>query len=82
MLEESARFFFLQLVLRSDVAEQFTVAAMLHNQEQSSWRFDNLVQLDDMGMPHNLENVDLATDSFHVVHVGYLAFLKNFDCNL
>ena len=55
---------------------------MLHDQEELIGSLNNLIQLDDVWMSHNLENVELTTDPLHIIHISYLALLKYLDCNL
>ena len=33
-------------------------------------------------MSNDLQDMDFTTDSFDIVHVGYLVFLENFDGDL
>ena len=47
-----------------------------------SRRFDNLVQLDHVGVSDYLQNVDFASDPLHVAFVFDLLLLENFDGNL
>ena len=82
LLEKSARLLLLQLIFGRDVAEQLAIAAVLHDEEEASWRLDDLVQLDDMRVAHYLQDVNLAADSLHIVHISYFVFLENFDSHL
>ena len=63
------------LLLLHDVVEQLTVGTVLHHQEQVLFSLNDLVKLDDVGMPHHLEDVDLSGDSFDIRNIHYLAFL-------
>ena len=55
---------------------------MFHYYEQPSGSLDDLVHLYNVRMANNLEDVELATNSFHISDFGDLVFLKNFDCDL
>lgn len=41
--------------------------------------FDDLVQLDDVGMPDQLQDVDFPRDTLHICHVNYLLFFQDLD---
>lgn len=43
-----------------DVVEELAVAHILHYQEQLLWCLDDLVQLDDVRVPDQLQDVDLS----------------------
>lgn len=58
------------------VFKQFTSPCILHHEIQLSLGFDDLVQLDHMGVPHNLQNVDFACNPLNVTHVSYLVLLE------
>ena len=51
---------------------------MFHDKEESVGGLNSLVQLDNVRVPHDLQNVDLSADSLHVVHVGDLALVEYF----
>jgi len=70
------------MILRCDIVEQLAIAAMLHNQKEPLRRFDDLIQLNDRRMPHDLQDVDFPRHSFNIINVVYLVFLQDFDCNL
>ena len=59
----------------NDVVEQFAVLHILHNQEKILGSLDDLVELDDVRVPHSLQDVDLPRHSLHVGHVHYTLLL-------
>ena len=82
LLEKTTGLFFFEFVLRGDVAEQFSIAAMLHDEEQAARSFDYLIKLDNVRMAHNFEDMDFAGNPLHIIHICYLVFLQNFNSNL
>ena len=70
------------LLLLYDVVEQLAIADILHHQEQLLRGFDDLVQLDDVGMPYELENVNLPTHPLHVNYVNDAILLEHLDSYL
>lgn len=81
LLCEPARLIFLKSLPFDDIIEELTTGSILHYQEKLPRCFDNLVELDYIGMPHNLQNVYFSCDSLHITLVLDLVFLKNFDSN-
>ena len=79
LLEETARLILLEPVLRGDVLEQFPVAAVLHYQEDPVRRLDYFVHLDDVRVPHDLQDVDLTRHSLDVVDVFDLPLVQDLD---
>ena len=67
--------------MSDNVVEQLSSIAVLHNHIELFLRLDNLIELDDIGMPHLLQNFNLSSDSFDIFLVMNLIFLKNFNCN-
>ena len=65
-----------------NIVEEFTILAVLHDEEELTLSLNDLVQLDDVGMPDLLEDLDLAADSLNVFLVFNSWFLKNLYCNL
>lgn len=55
---------------------------MFHDQKESIFSFYDFIKLNDMGMPHNPENMNLARHSLNIIHVVNLPFVKYFDGNL
>ena len=79
LLEETACFVFLQALALDDVVEELTAVCVLHDEEELSRRFNNLVKLYHVGVPNDLQNVDLASDSLYVGLVFNLVFLQDLD---
>lgn len=65
----------------SDVIEQFTATAVLHDQKQVFWGLDYFVELDQVRMTDQFQNVDLPADSFNVADVCDLLFLQYLYCH-
>lgn len=72
LLEEPARLFLFQLILRSDVAEELAIAAVLHDEEETIGCFNDFVELDDVWVSNDFQDVQLTGDSLHIVHVSDL----------
>lgn len=69
-----------------DIVEQLPLLDVLHDQEQVLGGFDDLhsshsylVQLDDVGVPNQLENVDLTGYSFDICHVNNPLLFEDLD---
>lgn len=67
------------LFIFDDMVEEFAVGSVLHDQQQVLGRFDQLVQLDDVGMAHQFQNVDLAGDALDVGSVDYARLVEDFN---
>ena len=65
-----------------DVVEELPALHVLHDEEELLGGFDYLVELDDAGVPYELEYVNFSGDSFHVSHIHYLILLEDFHCHL
>ena len=74
LLEEFACLLLLQFLLLHDIVEQLTAADVLHDEKELLGCFDNLKQLDDVGMADQFEDVDFASDSLHVGFFRYFPF--------
>ena len=70
------------MVLRCDIVEQLSVAAVLHNQEKPILRLYNLIQLTNRWMPHYPENVNFPGHSLNVIHIVYLPLVEDLDGHL
>ena len=81
LLKELAGFLLGYTRLLDDVVEEFTTACKLHDQVELARSLNDLVKLNDIGMPDQLENVDLARDSFDISHVTNSILLQNLDRN-
>ena len=81
LLEECTCFWLFKFFLFDDVLKQLPLTDILHDQEQLFGCFDDLIQLDDVGMANLLEDADLSGDSFNIRNISYFAFFKNFNCN-
>lgn len=79
LLEYSAGIPFVHPLLLHDVVEQFPALHVLHHQEEMFGRFDDLVQLDDVGMPDELEDMDLPRDPLHIGYIDNFILLQDLD---
>ena len=82
LLEEFAGFGFLELLLFHDVVEELAPAHELHDQKQLLRRLDDFEQLDDIGMPDELQNVNFASDTLDVSISRDFALFEDFDRHL
>ena len=57
--------------------EELPLRDVLHHQEELLGSLDDLVQLDHVGMPNLLKDVDFPGHSLHVSHVGNATFLQH-----
>jgi hypothetical protein len=55
---------------------------VLHYQKDPVWCFYDLVDFNDVGMPHYLENMNFSGDSLYVIQVINFPFVEDLDCNL
>lgn len=79
LVEKATGFLVGQALLLDDVVEKLAPRHILHDQKQLTRRFDNLVQLHNIGVPDNLEDLDLPHDSCDVALVLDLVFFQYFD---
>ena len=63
---EAASLFLLQSITSYDVVEKLTTAGILHDEEDARPRLNNLVQLDNVGVPYRLQYANLAIYSLKV----------------
>lgn len=64
----------------NNLIKKFALRYILHNQKQLFGCFDNLVELDDVGVSDLLQNVYLAGHSLHVRDIRDLALFEDFYC--
>lgn len=82
LLKELAGLSLLQFLLLNDVVEKFTSTDELHDQEQLLGCLNNLEELNDVGVPDQLQDVDLSRNSLHVGLTCDFALLKDFNGHL
>lgn len=58
-----------------DVIEELSLLHVLHHQEEMLRGFDDLVQLDNVGVTDEFQDMDFPRHSLHVRHVHYLLLL-------
>lgn len=66
----------------NNIVEELPSAGIFHDKIQLFLSLDNLIELNDLWMPHDLEDVNLAGHSLNVSDVADLALLKDFNCYL
>lgn len=64
------------------IVEEFTSRGILHDEIELSLRLYYLIKLNDIRMPNQLENVDLAGHAFNIRHVRYAILFEYFDSHL
>lgn len=82
LLEESTRVSLLDAGVLDDVVEEFSSDCVLHDEVELFGRFDDLIQLNDIWVPDQLQNVDLASYTFNVRHVADAVLFQYLDSDL
>jgi len=82
LLEELARLHLLKFLFLYNVVEQFTTTGILGDKEKLFGGFDDLEELDDVGVADTLQNIDFAGDSLHISLLHNLLLLQYFDSHL
>jgi hypothetical protein len=75
LLEVFASFFLLKPRILDNIVKQFTSTSILHDQIELFGCFNNLIKLNNVGVPDHLENFDLSGDPLHVCLLCDLGFL-------
>lgn len=70
------------LFLLSDVVEELSSCAILHDEEEILGCLNDLVELDEMWVANQFEDVYLAGDTLDVRNVHYLLLLQHLHCHL
>jgi hypothetical protein len=60
-----------------NVVEQFSAFHILHDEEKLFGGFDDLVQLDNVGMPDELKDMDFSGNTFHISNIDYFFFFQD-----
>ena len=82
LLEKLACLVFLQTSVRNNVVKELTAARVLHDQVELLGCLDDLIELDDVRVPDQLQNVDLPSHTFYVRHIRDAVLLQDLDCHL
>jgi len=61
------------------VIEQFAVGRVLHDKEQVLWCFNQLVELNDVGVAHELQDMNLAAHTLYVRRIDYARLVEDLD---
>lgn len=69
---------FIDPLVLDDVVEEFALFHELHDEEELFRRFDDLVKLDDVRVPDQLQNMNFTRHTFHVCDLSNLAFFEDF----
>jgi hypothetical protein len=78
LLEHLAGFLLVHPLLADDIVKELASFHVLHDEEEVFGRFDDFVELDDIGVADEFEDVDLSGHSFHVGHIDYPVFFQYF----
>lgn len=79
LLEILTSLIFPQPLHPHNLIKKLALGHILHNQKQLLGRFDNFIQLYNVGMPDLLQDIDLTRDSLYIGYIGDLAFFKDLD---
>ena len=82
LLENSYSCFLMETLLLHNIIEKLPIDAILHDQIQLCLSLDDFIQLDDVRVPHLLQNLDLARDASDILPIFNASFFQYFDCNL
>ena len=77
LLKELARLFLLQPLILNDIVEELTARHVLSDEVKLPRGFYDFIELDDVGMPGQLEDLYLSCDSLDVDVLDDLVFLEN-----
>lgn len=63
LLEKPGSLFILQPLLLHNIVEQFATRRILHDEEELARRFNDLIQLHNVRVSHDLQYIDFPHDS-------------------
>ena len=66
LLENPAGFWFFDLCVLNDEIKELATICIFHDKEELFWSFDDLIELDEIGVSDHFEDVDFSLDSFDV----------------
>jgi hypothetical protein len=66
LTEEFSRIDIIDAAILHDVVEKLTSVRMFHDEVQFTFSLDNLIQLNDPGMPNLLKNFDLSCYTVYI----------------
>ena len=69
LLEKFASLDFRDFLVFDDIVKQFTFRDVLHDQVEGTFGFDYFIELDNMGMLHDLQNMDFSADALYICDV-------------
>ena len=82
LLEKSACFGFFYASVLYYVIKQLALRCIFHNQVQLLRSFNNLIQLNNIGMSNKFKNMNLSWNPLHICDILNSLLLKDFHCNL
>ena len=65
--------------MRYNIIKQLAILTKFHDQEEFTFRFNNFVQLYNIGMPNFLQNLDLSTYPLDVLFIFDSGLLEDLD---
>jgi len=65
-----------------DKVEELAAVGILHDHEELFIRFYDLIELDNVGMAHLLEDFNLARNSLNILLIVYFVLFKDLDSHL
>ena len=77
LVEEADRLALLHPAVRNDVVEKLPAASILHDEIQLSRCLDDFIELHHVGMPNELQDVDLAGHAFDISDINDAFLLKD-----
>jgi hypothetical protein len=81
LLEELAGLALIKTLLFNDEVEKLAPIGVFHDEEELAVSLYNLVELDDIGVPHYLEDLYLTRNALDVALIGNFVLLENLDGN-
>lgn len=82
LLEKLACLVFLEPSVRHNVVKELSAARVLHDQVELLGGLDDFIELDNVGVPDQLQNVDFPSHAFYVRHIRDAVLLQDLDCHL
>jgi len=79
LLKVAASVLLLEALPLDYVVKQLSSVSVLHNEEELPVGFDDLIELNDVGVPNYLQNLDLSRHALNVCLVRDLVLLQDFD---
>lgn len=81
-MEEATGFRLLDSLIRYYVVKQLSPTRILHDQIKLLRCLNDLIELDDVWVPDELQDVDFSRHSLHITHILNLILLEYLHCHL